>query len=63
MTDPVRTGDDLLAVLASLPRYKWRAELMFQPMPVLREAADLCGVADADVLGKVGLIKGISSNF
>jgi hypothetical protein len=59
---PVRTGDDILTVLASKPRDAWRITLAIFPRNLLQEAADLCGV-DAVGMSKNQAIKAIVENF
>lgn len=57
------TADDLLtAVAGTAPDY--RATLLgVQPLNLLREAADLCLVGDADVLTRKEAIAAILANF
>lgn len=57
------TADELLTALASVkPEYRTLA-LGARGIKILREAADLCGVADADTLGKRSAINAIIENF
>jgi hypothetical protein len=58
-----KTGDDLLTALAAIPTDQRSAALAACGIRVLREAADLCGVGDADTMGKRTAIKAIVNNF
>lgn len=57
------TADDMLTVLASIEPATRRISLWSVKLPILREAADLCGVGDADCLTKQQAINAIVSNF
>jgi hypothetical protein len=59
----ILTADDLLTALAAVaPEYR-ASNLGLCGVPILREAADLCGVGDAETLSKRAAIKAITENF
>lgn len=57
------TADDLLTALASVAQEDRSVALAACGVSILREAADLCGVGDADTLSKRQAIAAITDNF
>jgi|SRR5581483_1921849 len=57
------TGEDLLQALASIPPEDRQAALLACRPRILRQAADLCGIGDAELLAKKAAVKGILANF
>lgn len=61
--DQATTADELLTALAAIAPDNRSAALAGRGVTILREAADLCGVGDADVLTKRQAITAIVTNF
>ena len=61
--DTATTGDELLTALAGIAPENRSLALAARGVKILREAADLCGVGDADTLGKRAAITAIVENF
>jgi|SRR5215831_6648340 len=61
--DTATTADELLTALAQVPVDLRATALAGRGIRILQEAADLCGVGDADTLGKRSAINAILANF
>jgi hypothetical protein len=61
--DSARNADELLTALASIAPDNRERALSCRGVKILRATADLCGVGDAEYLGKRAAIAAILANF
>jgi hypothetical protein len=57
------SGDDVLTVLYGTDPLTWGATLAGASLPLLRSAADLCGVAYADTMTRKQATRAIEASF